>query len=116
MVVYMAMKQYVIDGLRPNDYNELKKYSDEHFEVSSLGGIYWVVLPEDILTPMQKVHKDCRPHIFALMLENDSLSVELLVRIKTSIKCDCMGYANAEQREWLLRKIDLILEELEILV
>jgi hypothetical protein len=112
----MAMKQYVIDGLRPNDYNELKKYLDEIFEVSPLGGIYWVELPENILTTMQNKHEDCRPHVFALMLENNSLAAELLVRIKTNIKCDCMGYANAEQREWLIKKVDLIFEELEILI
>ena len=67
-----------------------------------------------ILTPIQKEHEGCKPHVFALMLEDDSLSVELLVRIKTSIKCDCMGYANHEQREWLIQKMDLILEKLEI--
>ena len=108
------MKQYVIDGLRPQDFIKLKEYLDEHFEVSSLGEIYWVELAEDILTPMQKEHEDCKPHVFAFMLEKDSLSAELLVRIKTNIKCDCMGYANKEQREWLIQKMDLILDELKI--
>ena len=108
------MKQYVIDGLRPKDFKELKKYLNEHFEVSPLGGIYWVELPEDILTPIQEKHEDCKPHVFALVLENDSLSAELLVRIKTSIKCDCMGYATQKQREWLIQKMDLILEKLEV--
>ena len=110
----MVMKQYVIDGLRPQDAAKLKDYLDEHFEVSPLGGIYWIELYEDILTPIQNEHKYCKPHVFALMLENDSLSAELLVRIKTSIKCDCMGYANHEQREWLLQKMDFMLEKLEI--
>ena len=108
------MKQYVIDGLRPQDFIKIKDYLDKNFKVSPLGGIYWIELPIDILTPMQKEHEDCKPHVFALMLENDSLSAELLVRIKTSIKCDCMGYANHEQREWLIQKMDLILEKLEI--
>jgi len=108
------MKQYVIDGLRPQDFIKLKDYLDEHFEVAPLGGIYWVELPDDILTPMQKEHKDCHPHVFALMLENDYLSAELLVRIKTSIKCDCMAYANSEQREWLVKEMDLILENHDI--
>ena len=110
----MVMKQYVIDGLRPQDYTKLQDYLDEHFEVSPLGGIYWIELPIDILTPMQKEHKDCKPHVFALVLENDSLSAELLVRIKTSIKCDCMGYATQKQREWVIQKMDLILEKFEI--
>ncbi len=108
------MKQYVIDGLRPNDFEELKKYLDANFEVSTLGSIYWVELADEILIPIQKEHVDCKPHVFAIMLENDTLSAELLVRIKTNIRCNCMGYAVPEQREWLISKIDLILEELEI--
>ncbi len=110
----MVMKQYVIDGLRPNDFEELKKYLDTHFEVSTLGSIYWVELAQEILTPIQKEHKNCKPHVFALVLENDSLSAELLVRIKTNIRCDCMDYAISEQREWLINKMDLILEKLKI--
>ena len=110
----MVMKQYVIDGLRPQDFKKLKKYLDKHFEASPLGEIYWVELPTNILTPMQEEHEGCKPHVFALVLENDSLSAELLVRIKTSIKCDCMGYATQKQREWLIQKMDLILEKLEV--
>ncbi len=108
------MKQYVIDGLRPKDFEELKKYLDSHFEVSTIGSIYWVELTEEILTPIQKEHVDCKPHVFALMLENDSLAAELLVRIKTNIRCDCMDYANPEQREWLINKMDSMVEKLEI--
>ncbi len=108
------MKQYVIDGLRPQDFIKIKDYLDKHFEVSPLGGIYWVELAEDILTPTQKNHTECKPHVFALALEKQSVSLELLVRIKTNIKCDCMGYANAQQREWLVQKIDSILCELNI--
>ncbi len=110
------MKQYVIDGLRPNDFKELKKYLDTNFEVSTLGSIYWVELADEILTPIQKEHVDCRPHVFAIMLEDNTLSTELLVRIKTNIRCNCMGYAISEQREWLINKMDLILEELGIQV
>lgn len=36
------------------------------------------------------------------MLEESYLSCELLVRIKNNIKCDCMGYATKEQRDWLV--------------
>ena len=108
------MKQYVIDGLRLNDLDKLKKYLDAHLEVSTLGSIYWVELDEEILTPIQKEHKSCKPHVFALMLESDYLSAELLVRIKTNIRCDCMEYANSSQREWLINKMDFIFDELGI--
>ncbi len=114
MVFWLVMKQYIIDGLRPNDYSELKKYLDANLEASPISSIYWLELPREILTPMQKEHKECKPHVFALVLENDYLSIELLVRIKKSIRCDCMGYALPEQREWLFNKVDMIFDRLGI--
>jgi hypothetical protein len=36
------MKQYVIDELRPEDHNKIKKYLDETYGSAEIGGIYWV--------------------------------------------------------------------------
>lgn len=110
------MKQYLIDGLRLSDYQKLKEYLDEHLEPSPLGGIYWLELDDALLTPVQKSHSSCRPHMFALMLEESYLSCELLVRIKQNIKCDCMGYATKSQRDWLIDQADSILNKLDIQV
>lgn len=104
----------MIDGLRLNDHKTLKDYLDEHLDASPLGGIYWLKLDKDILTPLQKSHEDCYPHYFALMLEETYLSCEFLVRIKQNIKCDCMGYATKVQREWLMDQADAILDKLNI--
>jgi hypothetical protein len=54
--------------------------------------------------------------VFALMLEENALFCELLVRIKTNIRCDCMGYATVEQRNWLVDWADAVLEKLSICV
>ncbi|MCF6249066.1 MAG: hypothetical protein L3J69_17160 [Desulfobacula sp.] len=110
------MKQYVIDGLRLEDYKKLKAYLDEHLESSVLGGLYWLELDETILTDIQKSHSNCHPHVFALMLEETYLSCELLVRIKKNIKCDCMAYATKKQRDWLIDQAEAILEVLDIRV
>jgi len=108
------MKQYLIDGLRPQDHELIKHYLDKHYGPCNLGAIYWVELDPDLLTPMQKEHRLCGPHFFALELGRDFLSCELLVRIRTNIKCDCMGYATPEQREWLIGFADAVLDNLEI--
>ena len=50
------------------------------------------------------------------MLEASYLACELLVRIKTNIKCDCMGYATETQRNWLVDWADAVLEKLSISV
>lgn len=108
------MKQYVIDGLRLGDYQKLKEYLDRHTEVAGIGGIYWLELEESLLTPEQAAHADCRPHVFALMLEETYLACELLVRIKKNIRCDCMAYATKAQRDWLIDQTEAILEKLGI--
>ncbi len=108
------MKQYVIDGLRPEDHKKLEEYLDRNLEASPLGGLYWLRLDREILGPVQKSHEECAPHLFALELGDTYLSCELLVRIKNNIKCDCMGYATSEQRDWLIETVDSILMELNI--
>lgn len=109
-----VMKQYLIDGLRPADYQKLKTYLDKYLKASPLGGIYWLEVDKNLLTPIQKKHQECQPHFFALMLEETYLSCELLVRIKKNIKCDCMDYATRQQRDWLMDQADAILEKLDI--
>ncbi|MBF0228815.1 MAG: hypothetical protein HQK63_04375 [Desulfamplus sp.] len=110
------MKQYVIDGLSPYDYERLKKYCDENFGEPSLGSIYWVEIDKTILNPMQKDHTDCQPYYFALELDEQRLSSEFLIRIKKHIKCDCMGYADKQQMLWLIEKVDEILATLDITI
>ncbi|MBF0211284.1 MAG: hypothetical protein HQK68_10410 [Desulfamplus sp.] len=110
------MKQYVIDGLSAYDYERLKRYFDETLGVPSLGSIYWLEIAQEILNPMQISHTDCQPHYFALELDEERLSCEFLVRIKKKIKCDCMGYADKKQRDWLMDKIDDILKILDITI
>ncbi len=110
------MKQYVIDGLSPYDYERLKKYFDERFGQPSLGTIYWVEIDQSILSPLQKSHTQCQPYYFAFELDERRLSCELLVRIKKHIKCDCMGYADSKQRDWLMDMVDGILNTLDIVI
>jgi len=116
MLIRFGMKQYVIDGLSLQDYNKLKEYLDKHLEPASLDGIYWLELDRDLLTPLQSTHESCSPHVFAMELEETKLSCELLVRIKTNIKCDCMGYSTKEQRNWLMDQTDAIFERLSICI
>lgn len=110
------MKQYVIDGLRLEDYHALKTYLDDQFGPPALGNIYWIELSRDLLTPIQQDHDQCGPHVIAVELDERALSCELLVRIKKNVKCDCMGYATSLQREWLINTVDTILDELEITI
>ncbi len=108
------MKQYVIDELRPSDHKKLKKYLDDNFDVSELGGLYWIPLEQDMLTSCQAEHHGCQPHCFALELLPDRLACELLVRTRSRVRCECIQYATDRQRNWLIDLIDGIFEKLEL--
>ena len=109
------MKQYVIDELRATDYESLKTYLQEHYGPAALGGIYWIPLKKDLLTDIQKEHRDCQPHYFAVDLDENRLVLELLVRTKNIMRCDCIGYATQAQRNWLIAFVDDIFNQLEIM-
>ena len=109
------MKQYVVDEIRPEDYMKIKAFLDNEFGESELGGIYWIPVDESLLTSLQTSHQACQPFYVALDLEPDSLSCELLIRTKQRVRCDCVGYAGEEQRNWIINKIDRVLKKLEII-
>ena len=108
------MKQYVIDELRPADQKKIKEYLDAHFGPAEMGDIYWIPVEPSLYTETQACHADCHPLYFALELDEAALTVELLVRTKKKIRCDCICYATADQFLWLVRVVDAIFERLEI--
>ncbi len=109
------MKQYTIDELRPDDREKLKAYLDEHFAVPGMENLYWVPLDADVYEAAQRQHEQCRPHYFALELSSDSLTCELLVRTNQRVRCDCIHYASANQRDWVIQVVDAIFDRLEII-
>ncbi|MCD6185564.1 MAG: hypothetical protein J7K84_07235 [Deltaproteobacteria bacterium] len=110
------MKQYRIDEFRLAEYPKIKKYFDDNFSFSDLGGLYWIPLDDNLLTDVQAAHAECQPFFFAVELEETSISFELLVRTKSRIRCDCIGYATEAQRNWLVRLADSIFNKLDIIV
>ena len=108
------MKQYVIDELRPEDYEALKKYLDEQFGQAEMDGIYWIPVAAELLADIQLPHEECRPHFLALDLDQDRIACELLVRTKNRMRCDCIQYATVNQRNWLIELIDNMFSRLEI--
>jgi len=110
------MRQYVIDELRPEDYQALKKHLDQTCGEAAVGGIYWVPLDPELYTATQKEHAECQPFYIAWELEWTRLSCELLVRTRNRVRCTCMGMANAAQREWIIASVDAMLEKLGLVL
>lgn len=109
------MKQYVIDELRPEDQEKLKKYMDEHYGPADMGDIYWIPIDPDLYDEKQQSHDECSPFYFCVQLSFSSFSAELLVRNKNRIRCDCIKYATKEQFFWLICFVDAIAEQFEII-
>jgi hypothetical protein len=110
----IIMKQYVIDELRPKDYEMIKAFMDENFGSSNVDGVYWLQLDHNILTPVQKEHTECQPFYVAVDLESNLVAFELLVRTKNRMRCSCMGYATEKQRNWLMGFADAMFDKLGI--
>lgn len=108
------MKQYVIDEIRPGDRPAIQADLDARWGPADLGGIYWIPLEPGLLNPVQARHVDCQPHCVALELETDRLVCEMLVRTRNRMRCDCIGYADAAQRAWLMERVDAIFDRLQI--
>ncbi|RJQ62406.1 MAG: hypothetical protein C4530_04945 [Desulfobacteraceae bacterium] len=108
------MKQYVVDELRPADYEKVKRHLDDTAETGSLDGVYWIPVRTSLLTPEQARHKDCHPLCFALCLDRDRLCCELLLRTHHRIRCTCIDYATVKQRNWIIRQVDAMFKALDI--
>lgn len=108
------MKQYVIDEIRAADHEKIKAYLDTEFGPAEMGGIYWIPIASEMLSELQRSHNACQPFFFALELELDRLSCELLIRTREHIQCDCINYATSSQHNWLVSIVDAVFEKLEI--
>ncbi len=111
------MKQYIIDELRLEDYDKLKKYLDDTAEYSGMTGIYRLFLPDELLTEKQKQHQQdgCGKHFITLDLDETQFSCELLIRAKKTLRCDCIVYATNSQREWIFDTVDALVEKVGII-
>ncbi len=115
VVASHIMRQYVIDEIRAEDHKQIKSFIEKEYGKSELGGIYWIPVVEALLTSLQTSHQSCQPFYVALDLEPGRLCCELLIRTKLRVNCDCMGYANEEQRNWIISRVDRLFEKLEII-
>lgn len=108
------MKQYVIDQLRETDYDRIIGFLRNNADPSEFGDVFWIDIPEEIYSNTQRGHKDCRPFCFAVNLTFNRCDFELLVRSRRVLRCNCIGYADKTQRDYIMDYADRMLEELNI--
>ena len=108
------MKQYVIDQLREYDYEKILEFLKNNADASELGDIFWVTLPVELYSDIQREHKQCHPFCFAVNLSFSQVDFELLTRSRRILRCACISYADRKQRDYIIDYADRMLEELNI--
>lgn len=108
------MRSLVLDELMRVDVQKLAEHLGQTLIPSAMEGVYWLELPPDLLAAEQMEHKQCGPHRVALVLEEECLRLELLVRAQDSLRCSCTAYATPAQRAFLISYMDRLIEELGI--
>ncbi len=110
------MKLYVVEDLTEEHMRALRERLDAMEMGSGMDGLYWLPLPEALLSDLQCAHTECAPHCMALETTADSLRLELLVRARNRLRCDCVSYASPQLREHMVNYLNTLLDELGIYI
>jgi hypothetical protein len=108
------MKQYVFDQLRESDYKRILEYLDEHAEPAGLDAVFRLPMPAELKTTTQASCEKCKEFYFGVTLTYKQVAFEFLVRSADQLRCGCIGYANPDQRSYVIDFADKMLEELNI--
>ncbi|MBU0485223.1 MAG: hypothetical protein KKB30_12020 [Proteobacteria bacterium] len=108
------MRQILIDDLSQEELANIDSYLKRSVQTGSINGMYWLMLPDDLYGPAQSGHDNCGPFFFGIDLGKASVSFEWLVRSQSNLHCSCISYATAEQRKFLFRFVDRMLNEEKI--
>ena len=110
------MYSYLIDELKPKEIERIVHYLDYHGYKGPIEDIYWFEIPEHLLSSRQKDHApECGPYILSLETGKTWIKLELLVRPRSVLRCNCMALANPEQRTYAMNLLEHILLDLGII-
>lgn len=105
------MRQFVIDELSPMEHDNIDSYLKRNLKQGPMIGLYWIQLPEELLSPTQLEHTDHGPFHLGVEITNSSVKFEFLVRSQVNLHCDCIAHTTGPQRQFVLDFIDKMLEE-----
>ncbi|SPD72582.1 conserved hypothetical protein [uncultured Desulfobacterium sp.] len=108
------MRSYLIDEVSSSDMEKVSAFLSENAIKSNLNQLYWVKIPDDLLSEKQYQHLDCRPHAFAVELGSDWIKLEFLVRSLKHMRCDCPGYSTKQQQDFIINFARNMIEQLNI--
>lgn len=108
------MRQYLIDEIPRPLMPKVEAYLGSKAQPSGLEQIFWLPLPESLLSPVQRAHKACGPHYLAVETGRDFVKFEFLVRSRNRFRCECIAFATPEQEAFLLDFAKALIHDLEL--
>jgi len=106
------LRQLLLDELSADDVDRIRGWLADNAEASRLEGVYWVDLPEDLLSHTQRTEDG--PYSFAVEVGPDYVKLEFLVRSRYSLHHPGTGFATVSQRRFILEYSDRMLDELKV--
>jgi hypothetical protein len=106
------MISYVIDEIPASDMEKTRRFLEKSAMASGIEGIFWVPVPDDLLTGIQKEHRTCRPHVFAVEIGRGWIKIEFFVRSLQGLRCSCPGYCTQSQRDYVIRYAHAMIDHL----
>ncbi len=104
------MRSYMLDELSAADMERVIGFLKQNALASSLERLYWLEIPVELYSRTQAEHRDCAPFMFAAETGHDWIKLELFVRSREGLGCDCQGYCTPGQRDFILNLADRMLE------
>lgn len=113
------MRNYLIEDIIDDNIVIIEKHLADAGYSGPIDDIFYLPVPEDMLTDEQKEHlNECGPYFLGLEVIHDlagnKLKIELLVRAKNKIRCSCVAYCTPEQRNHMLDFVDDMIKGLDI--
>ncbi|MBM9538592.1 hypothetical protein JWG43_16090 [Desulfobulbus alkaliphilus] len=105
------MRQYMIDEISFLERDNLDSYLKRTLKPGGIEGVFFLGVPPDLLGAEQQGHEDCEPFYFTVVLEQNSIRFELLVRSAANMHCSCIAWATPAQRQFVLDFADRMLTE-----
>jgi hypothetical protein len=109
------MRSYYIDDFVPGELERFAERLDGMELSAGMEYLYWLPVPEDMLTACQKRHVcECGPYVLALEILDEALRLELLVRARNKLRCECVAYADQRLVSHMIGYMHGLLDELKI--
>ena len=108
------MKSYLVDELQPADLRRIHEFLRGKAVCSGMETLFWVEVPNSVLTPLQHEHLACQPLVFALEIGQGFAKAELFLRTLKDMGCPCQDYGTLQQVRFIIEWVNGMLNNLGI--